>query len=90
MKWQEVRQHFPNQWLLVQAMETRSEGGYCYWERVMVLEKFSNGSEALKGLNAYLKSHAPHDVFIFHTAREQLKLEEKPRVVRRITPRVRA
>jgi len=40
MKWEEIRHHFPHQWLLVEAMEAYSEPGKRIVEQLSRLKFF--------------------------------------------------
>lgn len=76
MKWQEVCEHFPHQWLLVEATEAHSEGNRRFLDDLAVLETFASGKSAMDG---YLDLHerAPQrELYVLHTDREELEIEE--------------
>ena len=76
MKWQEIRQHFPHQWLLVEATDAHSEGNQRILEDLAVLEIFSSGKNAMNGY-IELHEHAPErELYVLHTDREELEVEE--------------
>jgi hypothetical protein len=77
MTWEEIRHHFPHQWLLVEAMEAYSEPGKRIVEQLSVLNTFPDSATAMK---AYAKSHheAPaRELYFFNTDREQLDIHER-------------
>jgi hypothetical protein len=77
MKWEEIRRHFPHQWLLLEAMEAYSEGGKRIVKQFSVINTFANSVAAMK---AYAKLHHEipvRELFVFHTDREQLDITER-------------
>ena len=77
MRWAEVRDHYPHQWLVVEAVEARSEPGKREIEELSVVDSFADGESALR---AYLKLHrrAPdRELYVLHTDREELEIAER-------------
>lgn len=77
MTWQKVRQHYPHQWLLLEAIKAHSEPGKRIVSDLSVIDTFSNSTSALQN---YLELHreAPdRELYVFHTEREQLNIEER-------------
>ena len=77
MRWAEVRDHYPHQWLVVEAVEAHSEPGKREIEQLAVVESFSDSEPALR---AYLKLHrrAPdRELYVLHTDREELEITER-------------
>ena len=77
MRWAEVRDHYPSRWLVVEAVEARSEQGKREIEELSVVESFADGDSALR---AYLRLHrrAPdRELYVLHTDREELEIAER-------------
>ncbi len=77
MKWTEIRDHYPHQWLLVEAIEAYSEAGKRILEDLAVVNTFSDSTAAMRG---YLKLHreAPaRELLVLHTDREELEVTER-------------
>ena len=77
MRWEEIREHYPHQWLLVEAVEARSVGNRRVIEDLAVLGVFTNSSEALR---RYVQSHhrtPERELYVLHTDRKQLEFEER-------------
>lgn len=77
MRWEEVRDHFPDEWVVCEALHSHSEDGYCYIEDVTIIDRFNDSNAAMK---RYYELHRgePHKEYgFFHTSREMLKLREK-------------
>lgn len=77
MTWEEIRRHFPHQWLLLEAIEAYSEPGKRIVKQLSVLNTFPDSVAAMK---AYAKLHHEmpmREFLVFHTDREQLDIHER-------------
>ncbi len=77
MQWQEIRNHYPQQWLLLEAIKAHSEANKRILEQLAVVGTFSDSVAALKG---YLQLHreAPErELYVFHTSRDALDIIER-------------
>ena len=77
MLWQEIRSRYPQRWLLVEAIEARSERGKRVLGRLAVVDEFPDSVPAMQ---AYARLHreAPErELYVFHTSRETLELPER-------------
>ena len=92
MNWQQVQERFPSRWLLVEAIEAHSIHGSRVLDDLSVVQEYSSGRDALIG---YLEHHrrAPHrELYVLHTDRVELAVEEgeriglRPLAVRAVSP----
>jgi hypothetical protein len=77
MQWQEIRNHYPQQWILLEAIKAYSEANKRILEQLAVVSTFSDSAAALK---CYLQLHreAPErELYVFHTSREALDVIER-------------
>lgn len=77
MTWPEIRQSYPREWLLVEALEARSQGGKRVLEKLAVVDHFGDGAAAMRG---YLQLHrgAPdRELYVLHTDRLETDIEER-------------
>jgi hypothetical protein len=77
MQWQEIRSHYPQQWLLIEAVQAHTEARKRIFEQLAVINAFPNSEAALK---SYLQLHrqAPdRELYVFHTSRETLDVIER-------------
>lgn len=77
MTWKEIRGHYPHQWLMVEALQARSEPGKRHLEKMAVVDVFPDGEAALR---AYLTLHrvAPErELYVVHSGREELDIAEQ-------------
>jgi len=78
MKWSEVREHFPERCVLVEALKSETRGKERIIEEMSVIDDFENGNAAWK---VYKKLHAENtnrELYIFHTNNEEIKVIEQP------------
>lgn len=54
MQWQEIRNHYSQRWLLLEAVTAHSEGGQRILDQLAVLDAFPNSATAL---SAYARLH---------------------------------
>ncbi len=77
MKWQEIRQHYPQQWLLLEAIKAHSEANKRILEQLAVVSTFPDSVAAMKSY-VQLRREAPErELYVFHTSRETLDITER-------------
>lgn len=78
MFWSEIRKAYPNQWLIVEALEAHTEfGNLRQLDRLSVIETCSDGNIALQRYR-HLHRQYPHREFYFvHTSRAELAIIEQ-------------
>jgi hypothetical protein len=77
MNWQKIREHYPQQWILTEAIKARSEGGKRILEQISVINAFK---DSLSAMNDYrkLKKEAPErEMFVLHTDRREPDISER-------------
>ncbi len=77
MQWQEVRAHYPQQWLLLEAVKAHSEGDQRILDQLAVLDAFHDSATAL---SAYARIHREvpqREFYVFHTSRDTLDIRER-------------
>ena len=76
MTWQEIRERFPHEWLVVEATKAHSKANHRILEDLAVIGTFPSGKRAMDG---YIELHekAPQrELYVLHTDREELEIEE--------------
>lgn len=76
MKWNEIRGHFPRQWLLVEATRAHSEGNQRILDDLAVIETFPTGKSAMDGYVELHEQSPQRELYVLHTDREKLDIEE--------------
>ena len=77
MKWQEIRTHYPQQWLLVEAIKARSEANKRILEQLAVVGTFENSTTALNSYKQFHHEAPERELYVFHTSRETLDITER-------------
>jgi hypothetical protein len=77
MVWQDIRKHYPQQWLLVEAIQAYSEANTRILEQLAVVDTFPDSIAAMQRY-AQLHHEAPQrELYVFHTSRERLDISER-------------
>jgi hypothetical protein len=77
MKWEEIRRHYPHQWLLVEALQAHTKEDKRIVEQLAVVETYPDGQTAM---DDYVQRHrqAPdREFYVLHTDRENLDITER-------------
>ncbi|MDU7474726.1 MAG: hypothetical protein E7L01_15580 [Paenibacillus macerans] len=77
MRWKEVREQFPDEWVVCEALKSFSKEGYWYIEEVAVIDRFDDSTVAMKRYYELHREQPHREYGFFHTSRDQLKLREK-------------
>lgn len=75
MLWAEVRELFPDQFVLVEELKSHYEENKLHVEEVAIIKPISDSEEAMKELIA-----AKNERFVYHTSNEAIVIEvrDKP------------
>jgi hypothetical protein len=86
MKWEDVRQAFPDQWVLIEAIHAfTNEKSERILEEVAPIKMFDNSSEAMKSYKLFHMEDPSREMYVLHTSREEPNIIEKKWVgVRRL------
>lgn len=77
MKWQEIRNHYPDQWLLVEAIKAHSESGKRVLDEIAVVSTFVDSVTAMKAYAELHHEKPERELYVLHTNREQLEIIER-------------
>lgn len=73
MKWSEVRELYPDRWVMVTALDSRVENGKQYVEDVAVVRPLKDDKEAKNTL-----MQCKGDTFVYHTLNPEIVIEIAP------------
>ena len=77
MQWSDIRRHYPDQWLLLEAVQAHSEANHRILDELAVIDVYGDSQAALTGY-AQLQREAPaRELYVFHTSRENLDVLER-------------
>ena len=77
MKWQKIREQYPNQWLLIEAISAHTTADQRILNEIAVVDTFA---DSVTALNRYQTLHheAPQrELYVFHTDRQDLNVTER-------------
>jgi hypothetical protein len=77
MVWQEIRQHYPQQWLLVEAIKARSEANKRILDQLAVVDTFPDSVSAMQSYTRLHHEAPQRELYVFHTSRETLDITER-------------
>lgn len=77
MKWQEIREQFPGQWLLVEATQAHSDGGKRIVDELIVVRTFSDSLDAMHEYGELHQQDPWREYYVFHTDRKELEIRER-------------
>ncbi len=75
MTWEEVRQHYPNQWLLIEAIKTHNIKNEHFIDDMAVINTFSEPIIAMDEYSKLHKKSPGREFYVFHTSREKLDID---------------
>lgn len=77
MEWQVIREHYPQQWLLLEAIKAHSQSNKRVLEQLAVVGVFPDSVSAMHEY-AQLHRKAPEcELYVFHTSRAELDVTER-------------
>lgn len=77
MRWNEVRDAHPDQWLVIEVLDTHAEGNRCVLDRVAVLDVCTDGRATMKRYSELRRQHPSRELCFVHTSVPELKIEER-------------
>ncbi len=77
MQWQEIRKQYPDQWLIIEALEAHTENQQRHLDRIAVVERCQDGGVALQRYRQLHQKYPLREFYFVHTAREILDIRER-------------
>lgn len=77
MRWGEVQERFPNEWVVLEATKVHSMEGNRYIEEVVVIDRFEESTAALRRYSELHKQDPHREYCFFHTSRPTLVARER-------------
>ena len=77
MKWSQVRTAYPDQWLVIEALEAHSQNSQRIPDRVAVVETCSDGANAFQCYRRLHQEFPFRELYYVHTSRETLDIRER-------------
>ncbi len=77
MQWPEIRAHYPQQWLLIEAIKAHSEANRRILDQLAVIGTYPDSIIAMKGYTQLHREAPQRELYVFHTDREKLDIIER-------------
>ncbi len=78
MLWSEIRKCYPDQWLIIEALEAHTtSNNHRFLDRLAVIESCSDGSAAMQKYRQLHKKFPEREFYFLHTSREELDIQER-------------
>ena len=78
MIWSEIRKAYPEQWLVIEALEAHTTvDNRRHLDRIGVVETCFDGNEAMLTYRRLHQEHPTREFYFVHTGREELDIRER-------------
>ena len=77
MQWQEIRNRYPQQWLLVEAIKAHSDANKRILDQLAVIATFSTSVLAMKSYATLHHDSPDRELYVFHTSRPAVEVTER-------------
>ncbi len=77
MQWQSIRENYPDQWLVVEAIEAHSYQSRRVLDKIAVMETCHDGETAMQKYRQLHKEFPNREFYFVHTSRKQLVIQER-------------
>jgi hypothetical protein len=77
MKWTEIREKYPEKWLLIEAIKAHTRSDQRILDQIAVLGAFSTSQTALQKYAKLHRESPMREFYVFHTSREKLQIIER-------------
>lgn len=78
MKWEDVRQAFPSQWVLIEAVQAYTDDeSERVLEEISLLKRFAQSPEAMKAYQKIHQENPQRELYVLHTSRMDPNIIEK-------------
>jgi len=78
MLWSEIRNAYPNQWLIVEALEAHTtEKQQRRLDRLAVIETCADGHSAMSRYRELHQEYPQREYYFVHTSREEIEIQER-------------
>jgi hypothetical protein len=77
MKWTEIREKYPEKWLLIEALNAHTKADKRILNQLIVLGSFRNSNAALQKYSKLHRETPERELYVFHTSRARLSVTER-------------
>ncbi len=77
MFWKEIRNLYPKQWLLVEAIKAHTESGKRILDQMIVVDSYKDSLLAMKEYKELHRKYPDRELYVLHTDKEIIEIIEK-------------
>ncbi len=77
MKWNEIRNQYPHQWLLLEAMEARTQANQRIVEQFSVINAYPDSDQAMESYSQLHQTSPNRELYVLHTDKENVEILER-------------
>ncbi|WP_339318067.1 hypothetical protein [Paenibacillus sp. FSL R10-2734] len=77
MRWDEVQERFPNEWVVLEATKAYSKEGQRFIEEMSVIDSYEDSTKALKRYSQLHQDDPYREYCFFHTSRPEVVARER-------------
>lgn len=77
MLWEEVKKTYPNQWVIIEAIEAHTEGNKRIIDQMTVVNTCQDNNKALLQYLHLHRKHRERELYVVHTSRPELNIIEE-------------
>jgi hypothetical protein len=77
MQWPEVRAAYPNQWLVIEALEAHTDHERRRLDQIAVIDVCTDGSAAIQSYRRLHQAYPTREFYFVHTQRDTLEIIEQ-------------
>jgi hypothetical protein len=77
MRWPDVREAYPDQWLVLEALEAHTEGDERILDQIAVVEVCPDSVTAMQTYRRLHQQYPVREFYFVHTSRDRLEIEER-------------
>ena len=77
MRWPAVRAAYPDQWLVIEALEAHTAGNRRIFDRIAVIDTCPDGRTTMKRYGELHRQHPEREFCFVHTSNVELDIEER-------------
>jgi len=77
MKWKEIRNQYPHQWLLLEAMDAHTESNRRIVEQFSVLNSYINSHQAMESYSQIHHESPDRELYVLNTEKDKVEILER-------------
>ena len=78
MQWSEIRQAYPDQWLIIEALQAHTTAdSRRRLDKIAIIERCQDGAAAMQSYRHLHQQYPAREFYFVHTRREELNIRER-------------